>query len=116
MKDENLKLVRKQYVFLLNYAVDILKKKIIESDDLVLFSNEVKRFNKWLDTIDVPEEIYQNLKKISFKYSPYRKDFADSSFLFFKKSILSWFQQKYRIILLNDFLKRYDKYLNLLKN
>lgn len=39
---ENLKIVRKQFMFLLNYALDILKKNNIDSDDLVYFQSKLK--------------------------------------------------------------------------
>ncbi|WP_157885950.1 hypothetical protein [Chryseobacterium glaciei] len=55
MITENLLTVRKQFVFILNYAVDIVKKDYIDSEDLVLFSKEVRSFNEWLDTIEIPE-------------------------------------------------------------
>ena len=49
MEKENIQMVRKQFVFILNYAVDILKKEYIEPGDLVLFSSEVKRFSEWVN-------------------------------------------------------------------
>ena len=50
MDNKNIPLLRKQFIFLLNFAVDTMKKDYIESDDLVLFSNEVKKFKSWIDT------------------------------------------------------------------
>lgn len=113
MGDENLKIVRKQFVFLLNYAVDTLKKNYIDSDDLVLFSIEVKKFNKWSDTIEIPEEVYEYLKRVYFDYSINRKNISDSLFLFFGRGVLNWVQQRQRRQSLNNFLEKYDGYLNL---
>ena len=115
MEDGNLTIVRKQFVFLLNYAVDILKKDYIESEDLVLFSKEVRHFNEWLDTIEIPEEVYEDLKRIHFDYSPNRKEVSDSLFLFFKRTPLNWIQQRQRKGNLNGFLEKYDRYLDLFK-
>lgn len=113
MGDENLKIVRKQFVFLLNYAVDILKKNYIDSDDLVLFSIEVKKFNQWLETIEIPEDVYEYLKRVDFDYSINRKNISDSLFLFFGRNVLNWIQQRQRKQNLNNFLEKYDRYLKL---
>lgn len=113
MENENLIIVRKQFVFLLNYAVDILKKNNIDSDDLVLFSIEVQKFNQWLDTIHIPENTYKYLKTISFDYSVHRKNISDSLFLFFGRYVLTWIQQRQRKQSLNNFLEKYDRYLKL---
>lgn len=113
MENENLGIVRKQFVFLLNYAVDILKKEYIDSDDLVLFSREVKKYNQWLDTIEISEKIYKYLKEVYFDYSTSRKDVSDSLFLFFERTPINWIQQKHRKYVLNRFLEKYDSYLKL---
>ena len=114
MDNKNIPLLRKQFIFLLNFAVDTMKKDYIESDDLVLFSNEVKKFNSWIDTLDLPEDLHNKFKNVSFDYSSKRKDVSDVSFLFLKRTVLNWVQQKDRISLLNSFLTRYDKNLELL--
>lgn len=114
MSNNNLIQTRKQFVFILNYAVDIIEKDYIEADDLILFSNEVKKFKQGLDLIALPYHVKNNLVNVSFDYSTTRKSISDASFLFFKRTFLNWFQQKHRIMLLNNFLRKYDKNLELL--
>lgn len=105
MITENLLIVRKQFVFLLNYAVDILKKDYIDSEDLVLFSKEVRSFNEWLDTIEIPEDIYEDLKGIHFDYSANRKEISDSLFLFLKEPLSTGFSKDKEKKILMIFLK-----------
>lgn len=111
--NEDLQISRKQLVYILNYSLDILKKDPIEASDLIYFSNEVKRFNLWLDSINIPAHIKNNLKEISFNYSPNREKISDSLFLFLRNIFASWLIQKHRTMLINDFLSKYDKNLKL---
>lgn len=108
MEKETLQTVRKQFVFILNYAVDIIKKEYIESDDLVLFSSEVKRFRDWVKMQDIPDKLKFLLQEVNFSYTTTQKELADFSFLFFKRTILSWFQQKIRVNSMKKFLNKYD--------
>lgn len=108
MEKETLQTVRKQFVFMLNYAVDTLKKEYIESDDLVLFSSEVKRFRDWVQMQDIPDKLKFLLQEVNFSYTTTQKELADVSFLFFKRTILNWFQQRSRVNSLKNFLNRYD--------
>ena len=108
MEKENIQMVRKQFVFILNYAVDILKKEYIESDDLVLFSSEVKRFRDWVKMQDIPNELKFCLIEVNYSYTNTNKELADVSFLFFKRTILSWFQQRSRVNSMKNFLNKYD--------
>ena len=89
MEKENIQMVRKQFVFILNYAVDILKKEYIESGDLVLFSSEVKRFRDWVKMQDIPNELKFCLIEVNYSYTNTNKELADVSFLFFKRTIFS---------------------------
>lgn len=106
--------VRKDFLFLLNYAVDILKKEYIEADDLVLFSIEVERFKKYLLNTELPKALLTDFQKIEFNYSPSRKDASDFIYLFLKRFFADWAQQKHRSFLLQNFLKKYDGLLNAL--
>ncbi|WP_407484135.1 hypothetical protein [Elizabethkingia meningoseptica] len=111
---ENIKIVRKHFVYLLNYALDVSKKEIIESGDLVSFSNEVKKFNHALEEYEIPDSIKTELKQVSFSYSPNRENLSDSLFFVFKYTFANWAIQKHRTMLLNDFLKKFDGKLKLL--
>lgn len=108
--------VRKDFLFLLNYAVNILKREHIEGDDLVLFSIEVERFKKNLINTELPRAITDDFQNIEFNYSYTRKDASDFIYLFLKRLFADWAQQKNRYFLLQNFLKKYDGLLNLLDN
>lgn len=118
---DDLQKARKQLVFILNYALDLKNKNIIEGDDLMYFSNEVKNFRKITESLDIPVNIKNSLYGISFDYSPTRANLSLSLpviiiFSFFSFGIFLlflYFQNMERKRMLNSFLNKYDEKLKL---
>lgn len=110
----NTQQVRKDLVFILNYAVDTLKKEPIEGSDLVQLSLEVKRFTKSLESANISTTVKSSLQEIRFEYSNNRDFLSAFPFLLFKQFFIKWFQQRHREKLLNNFLSKYDSKLSLL--
>jgi len=50
---DDLQNVRKHFTFLLNYVLDCSKKSFLSADDLVLVSNEVKNFKKYIQKANI---------------------------------------------------------------
>jgi len=117
---DDLQNVRKHFTFLLNYVLDCSKKSFLSADDLVLISNEVKNFKKYIQKANINNDLKEKLDEIHFNYSSTRADLS-SSFLvailvIFTLGLYLIFmkvQELERKRLLTSFLNRYEDLLKL---
>lgn len=78
--DDKLK-VRKHFVFLLNFALDLQKKNPVSENDLIAFSNKVRCFNELIEISNINNSLKSKLKQVYFKYSPNRADVSSTIFI-----------------------------------
>lgn len=57
---DDLQNTRKHFTFLLNYVLDCSKKSFLSADDLVLVSNEVKNFKKYIQKANIDNDLKEN--------------------------------------------------------
>ena len=113
--------VRKHFAFLLNFILDNSKKSFLSADDMVLVSNEVNNFKKYVQKANINMDLKKKLDKIHFNYSSTRADLS-SSFIVVFLVIVSLglylifikFQELERKRLLTGFLNKYEDLLKLL--
>lgn len=112
--------VRKHLVFLLNYMLDNSKKAYLEADEMVLISNEVNNFKKYVSKANIDTILKAKLDKISFDYSPTRAN-ASSSIVVVVLTIFTMgiyllflkLQELERKRMLVSFLNKYEDLLKL---
>lgn len=112
--------VRKHLVFLLNYMLDNSKKAYLSADEMVLISNEVNNFKKYVSKANIDTILKAKLDKISFDYSPTRAN-ASSSIVVVVLTIFTMgiyllflkLQELERKRMLVSFLNKYEDLLKL---
>ena len=119
-------IVRKQFVFILNQAVDMSNSSRIRGEQMYFFSNEVNSFKKWLEKQDIDDELKKQLQIIGFYYPPVRGNLLDNTAVIVPlmicsagtfwiiRKIIQKIQTEHRKELLSNFITKYDKLLILL--